>query len=87
MEDGLLRYTARQRLLKLAAQMGIESFKANLVIAEVLHDAGYPRPAGRVVGNAAAQVDNSRMRYGLRLAIAMAIAASIAAAVATLITR
>jgi hypothetical protein len=40
MEGPVLRYSARQRLLKQARRMGIERFEANLLIAAVQHRMG-----------------------------------------------
>lgn len=53
-EGGLLRYTARRRLLARAGRLGIGPFDANLLIASVLHheartpaaQAAEPRRAG-----------------------------------------
>lgn len=39
-ERGVLRFSARQRLLSIAEQMGIHRFEANLVIAAVQHQLG-----------------------------------------------
>ena len=73
MESGLLRFTARQRLVQLAAGLGIDAFKANLLIAEALHDvrAGRLRPP---LGPAAPPP--APHRYGLRLAAALLLSAA-----------
>ncbi len=76
-EGGVLRLTARRRLVLLAGGLGIGEFKANLIIAEVLHDLGQglspsPRPRGRPLLNSAAPAE--RFRYGLRLAWTLAAA-------------
>jgi hypothetical protein len=46
LEGGLLRYSARLRLIAAAARMGIERFEANLIIAAVQNRAR-PRPSIR----------------------------------------
>jgi hypothetical protein len=86
MEDGLLRFTARLRLLDAAAKLGIAAFKANLIIAEVLHEqqtgnakfeirhksqAPDSKPRGQERGSSP-RVEH----YGLRLLIALALAAA-----------
>jgi len=79
MEGGLLRMTARQELMTLARGLGIHPFKANLIIAEVLHEVGHGR---RVVGGAIGAVetvagDPPAGRYGVRVVLAVAVAAVI----------
>jgi len=76
MEGGLLRMTARQELMLMARGLGIDPFKANLVIAEVLHEV---RRGRRVVGPGVGAVatvpaDPPAGRYGLRVALAVAAA-------------
>ncbi len=84
-QQGLLRFTARQRVMLLAEGMGIGSFKANLIIAEVLHDLRDGRyPPGRLVTGPPAGPDPSRPRrrhYALRFALAALAAAAIDLAV------
>jgi len=55
LEGGLLRYSARLRLLKEAREMGIERFEANLIIAAVQsrYPRTIPRAEGRKIGSAA----------------------------------
>ena len=76
-EGGILRFTSRSRLVLLAGGLGIVPFKANWIIAEVLHDLQRGRrPAGRDV-TAATMADGDtprRRRYGLRLSLALAAA-------------
>jgi len=80
-EQGLLRFTARQRLMLIAEGMGIGAFKANLVIAEVLHDLRDGRyPPGRLVTGPAIRPGGARphrRRYALRIALAVLAAAGI----------
>jgi hypothetical protein len=51
MEGPILRYSRRQRLLQLAARLGVGRFEANLIIARVQHQTRHaslpraPRPA------------------------------------------
>jgi len=45
LEAGILRYSARQKLLAAAVPMGIEKFEANLLIAAVQHRAPIPTKA------------------------------------------
>ena len=76
MEGGLLRMTARQELVAMARGLGIHPFKANLTIAEVLHEVrrGY-RVVGRDVGAVqTVPADEPEGRYGLRVAVAVAVA-------------
>ena len=86
LEDGLLRFTARQRLLQLAKGLGIAPFKANLVIAEVLHEQQIPNPKSQIPNKSQAPsskpLDEGPLRapraehYGLRLIIALLLAAA-----------
>ncbi|MFW6154401.1 MAG: hypothetical protein ACOC95_04205 [Planctomycetota bacterium] len=76
MAGGLLRMTARQELVGMARGLGIHPFKANLIIAEVLHEVGHGR---RVVGRDVSAVetvggDPPEGRYGVRVALAVAVA-------------
>lgn len=45
MEGSLLRYSRRQRLLHLAARLGLGRFEANLIIARVQHQTRNTAPA------------------------------------------
>jgi hypothetical protein len=84
MEDGLLRFTARRRLLEAAGELGIAPFKANLIIAEVIHERQIPNPKSQIPNKF--QAPNSKTRneelagrphgehYGLRLLIALVLA-------------
>jgi len=77
-ESGLLRFTARQRLLLAANSLGVGQFKANLIIAEILHDG---RVGGASTGRGISDTRTApvrqsfRHRYGLRIAMAIAAAA------------
>lgn len=65
-EAGILRFTARQRLMLLAKGLGIGEFKANLIIAEVLHDLslGAPRAGSAVSGSLTPRFAPSRPKWG-----------------------
>ncbi len=75
-EAGLLRFTERQRLMTVAEEMGVGTFKANLIIAEVLHDVRGNLPPGRLVTGpvTAPATPAGRSRHGLWLALAAAAA-------------
>ena len=79
-ESGLLRFTARRRLMLAAEGLGIGQFKANLIIAEVLHDIRDGRihtgihPLRENPSKSAAPAG---FAYGLRLAVAAAIAVAL----------
>lgn len=87
-ESGLLRYTARERLVQLALGMGIGEFKANLIIAEALHEvrAGRreapeprlrPPPAALAAPRVQPPAGATRTRHSLRLLLAFLVAAAI----------
>ena len=76
-ESGILRFTSRRRLVLLAEGLAIGQFKANLIIAEVLHDLQHGRrPAGRDVIEARTEQprQGGECRYGLRIGLAVAAA-------------
>lgn len=76
-ESGLLRFSVRQQLMQTAKAWGVGQFKANLVIAEVLHDirAGRPDPGREVTGpTLSPETRTPRTRYGLRIGLAIAAA-------------
>ncbi len=71
---GVLRLTSRRRLMTLAQGLGIDAFKANLIIAGVLHDLDHGRiPAGGAV--AATRTEGTPRRpsagYGWRIVAAV----------------
>jgi len=90
-EQGLLRFTARKRVMLFAEGMGIGSFKANLIIAEVLHDIRDGRhPPGRLVTGPLAGPGPRRPRrrhYALRFVWAALAAAAIDVVVLTWLLR
>ena len=78
-ESGLLRFTARRRLMLTAKGLGVGEFKANLIIAEVLHAIGNGRIAP---GDSHATPAEPATRppahgYGLKLTVAAAIALAV----------
>lgn len=82
-ESGMLRFTARQRLMMLAGGMEIGQFKANLIIAEVLHDIrfGQSDPGRQVSGpylKPARSNDSSSFGTPLVVAIILALLADLA---------
>lgn len=87
LDAGVLRFSARRRLMLLAAGLGIGEFKANLIIAEVLHDLQCGiRPPGRGVmsrpphASAAPAADRPALGRSLALAAALALVADAAIA-------
>lgn len=79
---GILRFSSRQRLLAMATGLGIGPFKANLIIAEVLHDIcyGHARAGLEVTGPLAekdpAWLDRWRRRlHAARFVLAAAVTA------------
>jgi hypothetical protein len=70
LEDGLLRYSRRQEILREARQIGLSDFQAHLLIAQVqFGDDGFA--AGWVkAGGARSTGGESRAGIGLRLAAA-----------------
>ena len=88
LEGGLLRFTSRQRLMTAARGMGIGQFKANLIIAEVLHDvqAGRARPSEAPAPSPPPPAVTDRgISYGLRIAAAVLAALTANALLAWLI--
>jgi hypothetical protein len=67
-EAGLLRYSARLKLLRGAQRMGIDRFEANLIIAAVQQQSSWQRPAPAV----------SRPRRDLGLVVSLAATALVA---------
>lgn len=87
-ESGLLRFTARERLVQLAHGMGIGEFKANLIIAEVLHEVRadlrrapeprvHPPPLVLAATRVQQSADPARAGHGARLLLALLAAAAI----------
>jgi hypothetical protein len=97
MEDGLLRFTARQRLLTVASGLGIAAFKANLIVAEVLHERQIRNPKLEIRNKLEAPNPNpedadscraaQRERYGVRLAVVLILSAACGLALTLLLVR